>query len=385
MPEKAAYSDQTLFSTPNSSFVISEFESRVSSFLYNYIKDTPLLAAVSGGADSMSLLAALCTLKDSGLINKNALFCAHVEHGLRPANESCGDADFVSGFCASCGIECRIEHIPAGKINQFAKRKGIGIEAAARFFRHRFLLREAKRLDNNGKKTCIFLAHTKDDLLETALMRILRGAGPAGLRVMPEKRGRIHRPLLSITRGDVIEYLNAKKITWREDSTNNDEKFLRNRIRRQLVPFLSESFPEWKKGAAALAETQSLTADFITKEAFSRIKWDIKNDRKKRSYQSPQFISAEEENFFLQPQIIREEAVFSVINMISSSESSRNVSFKSIKRSVVRQFCSGAVKAADLGPVRIKREKGQIMLSCTQKEFFESGVSHLVKESPLTP
>jgi tRNA(Ile)-lysidine synthase len=360
-----------------------------------------LFVAVSGGADSMALLTALNTLKKNGII-KNEIFCKHVEHGLRPQEESCGDADFVRNFCQTNNIEYRIKHIPPGKIANLAQRKGIGIEAAARFFRYKALCKEAKNLDellsdSKGEslkvKTFILVAHTKDDTLELSLMRILRGAGTAGLAAMPERRGRILRPLLSMTRTDIISYLKAKNVTWRDDSTNIDVKYLRNRIRCQLIPLLNESFPSWKKGVVSMMETQSLVTDFLTSETQIRIKWN-ENDK-------PQtIISTDENNFFSQPQIIREEALFQGINILSSLRGQRtanlgfanlgfaNLGFdtssressriKSIKRAVIRKFCDGSVKTADLGPVKVKCENNKVLLLITRKEFFESGFSRLI-------
>ncbi|MCL2442458.1 MAG: tRNA lysidine(34) synthetase TilS [Treponema sp.] len=324
-----------------------------------------MLLAVSGGADSMAMLAALCVV-----VPKERLFCLHVEHGLRPAEESRGDADFVRVYCKEQGIECSVVHIPPGKIASYAQRRGIGIEAAARFFRHRALFREAERL---GENTCILFAHTKDDLLETALMRVLRGAGPAGLTAMPSiknikrgtKKARIIRPLLSMSRSDVIKYLQVRNLSWREDSTNTDTQFLRNRIRHQLVPLLNEFFPSWKKGVEVMAQTQSLTAGFINNEAQARIKWEINS-----------FYSTDIDNFYMQPLIIREEALFLAIDELLKNVKNP----RSVKRAVVRRFCAGDITAADLGPVRIRQEKGKILLFKAQKEFFESGVSLLIKE-----
>ncbi|GBU26787.1 tRNA(Ile)-lysidine synthetase [Treponema sp. R8-4-B8] len=334
----------------------------------------------------MALLAALHSLRSGGVIGKDSLFCLHVEHGLRPAEESQGDAKFVGDFCKSNGIECRVENIPQGKIAALAQRRGIGIEAAARFFRHRALSKEANRL---GDKTLILLAHTKNDLLETALMRILRGAGSAGLSAMPEKRGRLIRPLLKMTRANVVEYLKTKNISWREDSTNIDEKYLRNRIRRKLIPLLNEAFPSWESGIFGMAETQSLTAAFIAGEANTRVKW---NNCKPRSLQNrglePEIshnasrdsaadkfsVFTEAKNFFDQEQIIREEAVFQAIDEFLKNK--RNP--RPVKRAVVRRFCAGAVNAADLGPVKIKREGEKIILSLARKEFFESGISSVL-------
>ncbi|MCL2213680.1 MAG: tRNA lysidine(34) synthetase TilS [Treponema sp.] len=369
--------------------IINKFENNVSSFLLKYQKNASLLAAVSGGADSMALLASLCALRDSGIINQDALFCIHVEHGLRPEYESRGDAEFVRNYCKTNRIKCCVKFFLPGKINLFAKRKGTGIEAAARYFRHRSLLHEAKRLDslnNRSQKTFILLAHTKDDLQETALMRILRGAGPVGLCVMPVRRGRLLRPLLPVTRADIIKYLNAKKILWREDSTNNDEIFLRNRVRRQLVPLLNESFPFWKKGVIALAKTQLLIADFITEEAIKSIKWEVlpKSAQRKAVFteaQRREELFTEEEIFFSQPEIVREEAVFNACNTLFSSLPLRDTfSNKTVKRSVVRNFCEEKVKAADLGTVKIKRKDGKVIISRVYKEFFECGFSRLIKE-----
>jgi len=312
----------------------------------------------------MAMLASLCAVN-----LKEKLFCVHIEHGIRPAEESCGDADFVRDFCKTNGVECIVKHIPPGKIAETAKRKGIGIEAAARYFRHRALSKAARRIacETSCAKVFILLAHTKDDLLETALMRVLRGAGPAGLAAMPQRRGKIIRPLLAVTRTDVIDYLKEKNIVWREDSTNSDTQFLRNRIRHQLVPLLNESFSSWKSGLAALAETQSLAAELISKEAEQRIIWE---------FSEKMFLTTDENNFFAQHQIIKEEAVFQAINSLVPARKALQV--KSIRRTVVRRFCEGVVNAADLGPVRLKRENGAICISKTKKEYFERGFSHLV-------
>jgi len=323
----------------------------------------------------MALLTALLALRDSGVIDKEALFCLHVEHGIRPAEESRGDAEFVREFCKSNSIECKIENIPPGKAVDLARKKGIGIEAAARFFRHRAFSKEASRL---GEKTIILLAHTKDDLLETALMRILRGVGSAGLAAMPVKRGRLLRPLLKMTRADVVEYLKTKNISWREDSTNADEKYLRNRIRRSLIPLLNEAFPSWKSGVFNMAQTQSLTADFIASEAVARVKWHeiSRNDLKNRADRKfPVSVFTDAENFFAQERIIREEAVFLAIDELLKNKKNP----RPVKRAVVRRFCAGVINAADLGPVKIVREGEKIILSRAQKEFFESGISRLLR------
>jgi tRNA(Ile)-lysidine synthase len=334
------------------------------------LKDCPegtvFLAAVSGGADSMALLAALCAV-----VPKDRIFCLHVEHGLRPAQESLGDAEHVRDFCEKNGIDCSIESLAPGKIESFARRKGTGIEAAARHFRRRLLFLRAARIEKkSGIKARILTAHTKDDALELSLMRVLRGAGPAGLAAMPVNRGRILRPMLNISRADVIDYLTEKKIHWREDSTNTDEKFLRNRIRRRLIPLLNEFFPEWKTGLSALAATQSLVAEYFSKDAHKSITWE----------RTAGGLVTDEENFFSAGKIIREEAVFNAIDKFTSQ---KEKAFRSIKRSVIRRFCSGSSAAADLGPLTLKREGGKVALSPKNGDFSESGISLLIKEPGL--
>jgi tRNA(Ile)-lysidine synthase len=341
----------------------------------------------------MALLAALHALRSAGVIGKDSLFCLHVEHGLRPAEESKGDAEFVNLFCQNNNIECRIVNIPQGKIAAFSQKKGCGIESAARFFRHKALSKEARLL---GEKTVILIAHTKDDLLETALMRILRGAGPAGLAAMPAKQKRILRPLLKMTRADVIEYLKAKNISWCEDSTNTDTKYLRNRIRHKLIPLLNELFPSWESGIFNMAQTQSLAAAFIADEARACIKWGSYESQGKQSngrssktsrnalhntmYSSvtnthPVSVFTDAENFFAQSQIIREEAVFLAIDELLVNRKS----FNSVKRAVVRRFCEGEMDVVDLGSVKLSRKEGKIVLSRKRKEFFEEGESRLVE------
>jgi tRNA(Ile)-lysidine synthase len=342
-----------------------QFENNVAAVLKDCPEGAVFLAAVSGGADSMAMLAAMLAV-----IDRQKLFCIHIEHGIRLVEESRADADFVRNFCESLKVNCRIVSIPPGKIASFAKRRGTGIEAAARFFRYRALLKEAARL---GHSTLILTAHTQDDALELTLMRILRGAGPAGLAAMPVRRGQFLRPLLSMSRVDVICYLKEKNIAWREDSTNRDEKFLRNRIRHSLVPVLNECFPSWKKGLTGMAAIQSLTAEFTISEAEKRICW---------RHESGSLVT-EAGDFFSQPQIIREEALFRAVDMLQ--EKAQKYGVGSVpKRQVVSRFCKGSVSAAVFGSFKVSKENGKIVLSAVKKNnFSETGFSLLIKEPGL--
>lgn len=348
--------------------VVSKLENEVSRILKSCPSGAVFLAAVSGGADSMALLSAL-----SVLVPHDRLFCLHVEHGLRKPEESLGDAEFVKDFCEKNNISCRIKTVARGKIASFAQRRKTGIEAAARYLRRKIFIKEAKRIsciNDTENNVFILTAHTGDDALETILMRVLRGAGPAGLALMPVKRGRFLRPLLSFRRTDIISYLNEKNIKWREDSTNNDVKFFRNKIRRKLVPLLKEFFPLWEKGVMSMGETQSYAAGFILEEAADRIKWEDSGCRS---------LLTDAHNFSEQPLIIREEAVFSAVDRLLKGVKN----FRTVKRSVVRKFCVNPVNTFDLGCVRITRKGEKIIIFRVKKEFFESGVSRLIKRLPL--
>ena len=339
---------------------MSSFEDGVHAILAAFPQNTTYLIAVSGGADSMALLASLYS-KDS-----NGLNVLHVDHGLR-GQESKDDAEFVCTFCEERKIPCTVVSIPEGEVLAYSKSHRAGIEAAARHFRRGALLDKARQLDTPENKTLILTAHTKDDTIELSLMRIFRGAGPAGLASMPIKKDRFVRPLLGVTRAEVIGYLKEKNIPWREDSTNTDDKFLRNKIRCQIIPFLDEMFKtsrrgaetqsefSWKKGIVGMAETQSLVAEFLDAEVKNRIVWDQGVDGS---------LTTEEKSFFAQPQIIKEESIFQAINLLSSLRPQHlSASARGLKRYVVRQFCQGKTKACDLSIARITRKKGRIILA----------------------
>ena len=183
---------------------------------------------------------------------------------------------------------------------------------------------------------------------------------------MPVRKDKFLRPLLCVSRDDIIRYLKEKKITWREDATNIDEKFLRNRIRRRLVPLLNEAFPFWEKGLAAMAKTQVFASDFIRAEAKRLINWERRSGS----------LVTGSENFFSQPLIIREEALFQGIDLLLAGSSSI-----SVKRSSARRFCEGSYKAVDLGSLRVRLENEKITLNSACDNSGETGFSLLIKET----
>lgn len=187
-----------------------------------------VLVAVSGGADSMALLHLLHELHPEGLC------AAHFDHGIRP--DGGRDRALVESFCARRGIPC---DCGVGDVLARARVQKESLEEAARKLRYEFLEAAADR----AGATRIATAHTLDDHIETVLMRLLRGSGIRGIAGIPARRGRIIRPLLSARRLDTVTYCHENSVPFREDPTNADTRFARNRIRHVVLPTLRRADP----------------------------------------------------------------------------------------------------------------------------------------------
>ena len=193
-----------------------------------------VLVAVSGGADSVALLMAMAALKRGG---EGRLCAAHFNHKLRDAADD--DEQFVVALCKQLGLPCEIG---AGDVAQLAADAGEGIEPAARRARYEFLKDIAGRL---GARF-VLTAHTADDQAETILHRIIRGTGIAGLAGMARSRRLGHatllRPFLGVRRRELEEYLRDIGQPFREDASNADRRFTRNRIRHELLPLVERHY-----------------------------------------------------------------------------------------------------------------------------------------------
>jgi tRNA(Ile)-lysidine synthase len=231
---------------------------------------------VSGGADSVALLRLLLDLgAELGVV----LSMLHFHHGIRGA-EADADQQFVAQLAAAHGLELNGE---AGDSPAHAAACGLSLEAAARDLRYAWF----RNLLSRGTVNRIATAHTLDDQAETVLMRMLRGAGPRGMagiypelvwkRATPPARQApeppagegagfhtsIVRPLLRTRRSELVEYLRARGQAWREDLSNLDTRYLRNRIRRELVPLLERDFnPQVAEVLAKQAEIARAEEEF---------------------------------------------------------------------------------------------------------------------------
>jgi tRNA(Ile)-lysidine synthase len=215
-----------------------------------------LCAAVSGGADSIALLLALHAAntapRDSLGVGLSAV---HVHHGLRGA-EADADQHFVEALCARLDIPLHLHH---ASVPERVSRTGETIEEAARTIRYDYFA----TLIASGHADAILTAHTLDDQAETVLMKLLRGAWTEGLSAIhpivlvnqPGQRpGKILRPLLNIRRADIEAFLHQSSQPWRNDSTNTDTAYTRNKIRHELLPQLRAYNPNLDQTLANLAE-----------------------------------------------------------------------------------------------------------------------------------
>ena len=190
--------------------------------------DTGVLAAVSGGSDSMAMLWLL------RYVWGGKLAVAHLNHGMREQT-SFRDAEFVKTIAEKWDLDFVSKTISIGDLRQ----KGETLEEAGRRERYGFL-REAAR---ETRTRFIATGHTSDDVVETVLFNCLRGSGIRGLRGIAETNGVITRPVIECTREELQHLLRNSGVSWMTDETNEDTSYARNRIRHEVIPFLEKSGP----------------------------------------------------------------------------------------------------------------------------------------------
>jgi len=194
--------------------------------------------AVSGGADSVSLLISLVEI-----FGHEKVFALTVNHNIRELSETKGDADFTISLCEKLCVKCNLVEFPRGEVDKISKIRNGGIEEAARFLRYEAFDKFIK--DENLDYLC--LAHNQNDQIETAIMRFIQGSGCDGGGGIVPRREKYIRPLLFISRFEIESFLNEKNQIWRTDSTNLDTNYLRNKIRNVLIPNLDSLFIGWKE------------------------------------------------------------------------------------------------------------------------------------------
>ena len=205
-----------------------------------------VLAALSGGADSVALTLLLRELAgEAGFVLAGV---AHLNHRLRAAADA--DEQFCRELAGSLALPIDVERVDVGLA---ARRGSVSIEDAGHRERYAFFGRAAARQGADRVAT----GHHRDDQGETCLMRLIRGAGPDGLAGIRPRAGSVVRPLLHVSRAELRDYLAGRGQSFREDATNRDPAFTRNRVRHELIPFLETRF------SPSIANVLARTAEIV--------------------------------------------------------------------------------------------------------------------------
>lgn len=214
--------------------------------------------ALSGGKDSMCLLHLLLKSKDELGISVKAI---NVEHGIR-GEKSLSDSDFVAKECAILGVPLYFQRVDS---LGFSSENGLSVEEAARILRYKVFQSAA----DEGFCNKIATAHHASDRVETTLFNIFRGASSLGAAGIPEssRNGLIVRPLLSLTRGEIDEYVKENSIPFVTDETNSDNAYSRNYIRNKIIPDIKEKFPSFETAVLRFADSLKDDNDYLLGEA----------------------------------------------------------------------------------------------------------------------
>ncbi len=231
-----------------------------------------VLVAVSGGADSLALLYGLHALRAQ--LNCE-LHVVHLNHCLRP--EADADAKFVQQHAVHLGLPCTIRRVAVPRL---VKQWKLSVEAGGRKARYQFY----EDVCTEVSATKVALGHHQDDIAETVLMNLIRGSGASGLKgIAPVRDIKFIRPLAGSTRQQIEAFLTSIGITPRQDTTNTDVNYLRNRVRHELIPQLARDYnPNIKTGLSRTADVlgaESEYLDTVARKAFEtcRIQGTHKN------------------------------------------------------------------------------------------------------------
>jgi len=219
------------------------------------VRGKRLLAALSGGADSVALLCLLAENRDKyGFF----LTAAHYNHHIRGADAN-ADAVFCEKLCEKLRVPLIIGE---GDVPAEAAKTGMGLETAAREMRYRFLYKIMREHDFE----LLVTAHHGDDQAETILMHLFRGTGPEGIRGMTDFSGQIYRPLLKARKAELTDYLTRKGMKWREDLTNSHADNPRNALRLNVLPEIEKSYPKAAEAICRYGELARLESDYIARQ-----------------------------------------------------------------------------------------------------------------------
>jgi len=225
---------------------------------------TRVLVGLSGGSDSVALTRLLLELAEHG--GFEVVGVAHLNHQLRPT--AARDEAFCRDFAGRAGLRIVVE---SADVQSYARQSRRSIEDAARHLRYEFFERAATQLGADR----IAVGHTQDDQAETFLLKLMRGAGLTGLAGIYPRRGRVIRPLLDVTRGELRAWLESRGERWVDDETNENLDNPRNRVRHRVLPELERAAGGDPKAniarAAALIREDAQWLDGLALDWFARV------------------------------------------------------------------------------------------------------------------
>jgi len=314
-----------------------------------------VIAAVSGGPDSVALLKILSMIADQYDIS---LVVAHLNHGLRK-EESDREEDFVRMVGQNMGIEFISRKVDIAGL----RKQGKSEEELCRELRYDFL----KQAASDYRATKIALGHHLHDQAETVLMNFLRGSGSEGLRgMLPVREGMIIRPLLQITRKEILAFLEKERLSFMMDSSNAQDLYLRNRIRHHLMPLLKDAFNHRvEENLARTADIMRLNDDYMEGEIEGLLdRWGVFRHDPEKKMPVPEFLKLHEA---LQYRLIKTLLAW-------TSKAGKGVGYRHVKAAVDLAKGRRGSGCLDLpGGVLLRREY-DLLIFCQKENFKASGI-----------
>lgn len=308
-----------------------------------------IVIGVSGGPDSMTLLNILISLREKQNYN---LVVAHINHGLR--KEANDETKYVEEFCNKNNIKCYIKLM---NVEDFAKKERIGIEEAGRRIRYNFFEEIAKK----EKAQKIATAHTANDNAETVIMNIIRGTGTSGLKGIDIKRdNRYIRPLLEITRKEIEDYCILKNLNPKEDKSNNENIYTRNKVRNELIPYIEKNFnPNLIKCINRMSELAHIENEYIQRQVEEKYKKLVIQEIVKNKEEGKKEIILDLKEYNKQDLVIKNEIILYTINRLLGT--CQNI--EKIHISDIVKLCNNNIGNKYLTPnknIKILVNKGKI-------------------------
>ncbi len=299
-----------------------------------------VVAAVSGGGDSVALLHLLAELTGRGLLMLAGV--AHVNHRLRRP-DSDEDERFCRNLASRFGVPCLVESVA---VDDVARSRRVSVEQAGHQVRHAFFGRAAGELG----AARVALGHTIDDQAETVLLRLIRGAGAAGLSGMRPRAGLVVRPLLGVSRAELRGYLAFRGIAFREDASNADLRVPRNRVRHELLPHLRTYSPKIVEALARQADIAQADEAWLSRRA-NEAGADLVS-------QNRGVIEMDAAGLAALPPALARRVVREALERVAPGRAA--IGFDPIER--VRRVAAGGTRQADLPGCRVERAAGIVRL-----------------------